>query len=355
MRKTQIWFIAMMIPLTMGLVFSGCKKDEEEECPTVDYTQLDETISQAQQLHDNAVEGTLPGEYLEGSKAELQSAIDLAKEVRNKDCVTQQELDAANVSLNEAMNTFESKKITDVAPEALVAHWLFNGDAKDATGNGHDGTPSAGHPNWGGGMPELATDRFGNADYCYKFDEGANIVVPNDPVFVPQELSISVWMKLSGTWANNYFFSNDVWNCYKFQVQDANKPFFTAHIMKDDGSGEEAYIDKDSNTGTLDLDKWYQVVVTFKSGEMKFYINGQLVQDWTDFPTGTLVAPGEGIDICIGQALATADFDDGDHSWEEWLGYFKGWLDDIRFYNVVLTDAQVTSLYDYEKDNVVTE
>ena len=79
------------------------------------------------------------------------------------------------------------------------------------------------------------------------------------------------------------------------------------------------------------------------------------VEQWDNFPTGTSTDPDPGIDICIGQALPTADFDNGAHEWQEWLGYFKGYMDDIRFYNVVLTDAQVQSNYNYEKDNVITE
>jgi hypothetical protein len=160
-------------------------------------------------------------------------------------------------------------------------------------------------------------------------------------------------MKLYETWAHSYFISNDIWHCWKFQVQDANKPFFTAHILKDDGSGEEAWIDKDANTGILELDIWYHVVLTYKSGKMIFYIDGAKVMEWDDFPTGTLIDPHAGIDLCIGQALATDDFDDGDHEWKEWLGYFKGWLDDMRFYNTILTDAQVTTLYNYERDNTI--
>jgi hypothetical protein len=344
----------MLIPLTMGIVFSGCNKDDDEpECPTVDYTSIDQAISDAQTMHDAAVEGSNPGEYVPGSKAALQQSIDLAQTVRDKDCVTQGELDAAEVALDAAMDAFEAQKITDVAPGALVAHWLFNGDATDASGNGHDGTESVGHPEWGGGMPMLDTDRFGNANYCYKFENGGNIVVPNSPDFRPDELTISVWMKLYETWAHSYFISNDIWHTWKFQVQDANKPFFTAHIMKDDGSGEEAYIDKDSNAGILELDQWYHVVLTFTSGKMIFYIDGVKVQEWDDFPTGSFIEPHAGIDLCIGQALATDDFDDDLHEWKEWLGYFKGWLDDMRIYNTVLTDAQVTSLYNYENESVI--
>ncbi len=343
---------ALIIPLSAALLISGCKKDEEEECPEVNYTELDAKIAEAQALHDAAVEGTNPGEYLPGAKADLQTAIDLAQAVRDKDCVTQTELDNAVVALNEAIVEFEDQKVTDVAPDALVAHWKFNGDATDASGNGHDGTVSAGHPEWGGGMPALAEDRHGNADYCYMFQDGGNIVVPNSPDFTPTDLTISVWMNLYDTWAHNYFISNDIWHTWKFQVQDANKPFFTAHIT-DDATGDEAYIDKDSNTGILELDTWYHVVMTYTKGKIVFYIDGVKVQEWDDFPSGDFIAPHDGIDLCIGQALATDDFDDDLHKWEEWLGFFKGYLDDMRIYNTVLTDAQVTSLHEYEANTTI--
>ena len=343
----------MIVPLSLGLFLTSCDKDDEEDCPEVNYVQLDAKIVEAQQIHDAAVEGTDPGEYLVGSKASLQAAIDLAQQVRDTECVTQTQLDNAVVALNEALAEFEENKITDVAPGALVAQWMFNGDATDNSGNGHDGTLSAGHENWGAGMPVPAIDRHGNADYCYRFQNGGNIVVPNSPAFIPEDLTISVWMNLSETWANNYFISNDIWHSWKFQVHDANKPFFTAHIMKDDGSGDEAYIDKDSNAGILELDTWYHVVMTYTSGKMIFYIDGVKVQEWEDFPTGTFIEPHEGIDLCIGQALPTEDFDDDLHQWEEWLGFFKGYLDDLRIYNVILTDAQVKTLYDYENATTI--
>jgi len=360
MKKSQIWLWMLLIPLSMGIVLSGCKDDYDEDvCPTVTKTAIDQAIADAQTLHDGAVEGENPGEYLEGSKAELQTSIDLATTVRNTNCVTQASLDAAVVALDASVATFEDQKITDVAPGALVAHWLFNGDGLDASGNGHDGTASAGHEKHGGGMPELAEDRHGNADYCYKFVDGGNFVVPNAPAFIPPDLTISVWMNLYETWAHNYFFSNDIWNTWKFQVQDLNKPFFTTHILKDDGSGDEDWINRDTHESSLeDLDKWYHVVVTYTSGKMVFYIDGVKVQEWEDFSTGTLIEPNATVDLCIGQGLPTDIYTDipGDpYEWQEWIGYFKGYLDDMRFYNVILTDAQVQTLYNYEKDNAITE
>jgi len=352
MKGKTILMWAMMIPLAMAIAFTGCKDDDGEDCPTVNYAQIDQAIADAQTIHDNAVEGTDPGEYLAGSKAALQDAIDLATQVRNTNCVTQEQLDNAVVALDAAIVEFEDNLITDVNPAALMAHWLFNGDATDASGNGHDGTASAGHANWGAGMPELAVDRFGNADYCYKFVDGGNFVVPSSTDFIPNELTISVWMKLYETWAHSYFISNDIWHSWKFQVQDANKPFFTAHFDKNDGTGE-GWIDHDSNTGELDLDTWHHVVVTYTGGKMTFYIDGDNVMAWEDFAAGTLIAPHDGVDLCIGQALPTAAFELPDHEWSDGKGYFKGYLDDMRFYNAILTDAQVQTLYNYEKDNVV--
>ncbi len=237
-------------------------------------------------MHDGAVEGTEPGEYLPGSKEALQASIDLATEVRDGNCVTQSALDAAVVSLDAAVAAFEDQKITGVAPEALVAHWLFNGDGADASGNGHDGTASAGHVEWGGGMPELAQDRHGNENYCYKFVDGGNFVVPNGPAFIPDNMSISVWMKLYENNENNYFFSNDIWHTWKFSTQSTDRPFFTTHV--NDGSADGVHVNQDAGIG-IELDKWYQVVVTYTSGTMIFYIDGEKTVEWADQTQGALI------------------------------------------------------------------
>jgi len=359
--RISLWTLALMIPLALGIILSGCKKDDDDDddqpCQNinVDFSVLDAKIAEAQVIHDAATEGTELGNYEAGSKAELQDAIDLAQGVRDTDCVSQTEVDNAVVALDAALVEFESHKITDVAPDALVAQWLLNGDATDNSGSraGHNGVISAGHADWGAGMPELAVDRHGNADYCYLFQGGGNIVVPASPDLYPQEITISFWCNMNESWAHNYVMSMDIWHCWKLQIQDANKPYFTRKVLLD---GNEAYIDKDSESGVLELDRWYHIAVTWTSGEMVFYIDGQEVKKWTEGVEGVGVTPDAGIDFCIGQALPTDDFTDipdDPHQWQAWTGHFKGYLDDIRIYNTVLTGPQVGTLYTYEKDNVV--
>lgn len=355
MKKTKylMWFL--IVPLMAGLILTNCKKDDDDPEPTpVDFTVIDALITNAQTMHDGAIEGTAIGEYEAGSKAVLQTAIDLATDVRSI-AGTQASADAAVVNLQAAMDIFDGKKITEIAPENLIANWLFNGDATDASGNGHDGVLEVGHVNWGAGSVVSTEDRFGNAGYAYMFEDGGNIVVAQDPSLNPPELTIVTWINLYETWAHSYFLSNDIWNCYKFQIQDANKPFFTRKILKDDGSGENAWIDKDANTGILENGVWTHIAMTFKSGEIVFYINGVETMLWDDFPTGTPVDPNPLVDLCIGQALPTSvytDIPDDPYQWQEWLGYLKGSLDDMKMYNIVLTGTQVNQIYTWEVANV---
>ena len=59
--------------------------------------------------------------------------------------------------------TFVSHAMSASPPtEGLVAHYPFNGNASDASGNGYNGTAS--------GTTVPATDRFGNANGALSFD-----------------------------------------------------------------------------------------------------------------------------------------------------------------------------------------
>lgn len=309
---------------------------------------LDVTIQQAQAMHDAAVEGTELGQYQAGSKAELQTAIDLAKSVRDNASSTQAQLTAANTNLLAAIATFEAKKVTDVSPDNLVAHWLFNGDAKDATANHNDGTPTAGHAYFGGGAaPSLTTDRHGNADYCYHFDQGSNIEVPYSTALNPQAMTISLWIKMEEQPNNDYIIAMNRWNGYKLNLQESNFFFFT---VKTDISG----YDRDSNPVADTAGVWTYVAVTFSDGFMDFYKDGMLAKHWDNTPG--VLAPVSNINLTIGSDLPTDKYTDveGDF-YVNWGGFWKGEIDDIRFYNIPLTGTQINSLYLYERDNTVTE
>jgi hypothetical protein len=83
---------------------------------------------------------------------------------------------------------------------------------------------------------------------------------------------------------------------------------------------------------------------------MKFYVNDKLVKtaDVTGVPI-TLASP---VNLTIGQQLPKGKMNFTDTSSPFYYygqAFFKGSMDDIRFYNRALTDAEVLSIYTIEK------
>jgi hypothetical protein len=353
MKNVKLFSKFMIIAATIvAISFAGCKKDDDED--PVNKAALVTKIADAETILNAAVEGTAQGQYLYGSKAEFQTKIDLAKAVNNDADATQVQVDNAVIALDQAIAEFDTKKVTPIAPDDLVGHWTFDEGtgttANDYSGKNFHGMLKTGHTYFGAGTPEWTEDRYGNANKAIKFADGANVEVPFNSLLNPQEISISLWMKpdtQASPWANNYMVSLNRWNGYKLQLQDAPKVFFTVKAV--DG-GNEVYYDRDNEDPTINLGEWYHVTVTFKSGEMAFYLDGTPVKVWDNTP-GAAIALDTPINLTIGQDLPTDIYSTDDTSpyFVNWGGYFKGVLDDVRIYKTALTSAQVQSIYNLEK------
>ncbi|MEP6513356.1 MAG: LamG-like jellyroll fold domain-containing protein [Parafilimonas sp.] len=347
-KSSLLWIFLLAIA-----VFAACSKDSNPTPIPVDKTALQDSINAAQSLHDGTVEGTKPGQYVVGSKATLQTAIDAANAVLADPNSTQSEVTSATANLSAAMNTYRAQLISEISAANLMGFWKMNGNTSDSSGNARDGTITTGHPYFGAGTPTLIADRFGRANMCYHFDMGGNIDVPYDIALNPQQMTISLWSKkqILGRTLNTdsyYLVAMNRWNGYKLQYQSANKIFFT---VKGASGTDTSYYDRDDEVAVLDNDVWYHVVVTFTAGEMDFYINGDLVKSWTNtpFPPVTQTSP---VDFVIGQDLPTSDYstdvNDGNH-YVNYGGYFTGDIDDVMFYNIALTGPQIKSIYENQK------
>jgi hypothetical protein len=223
----------------------------------------------------------------------------------------------------------------------LVASYPFNGDATDASGNGNDGTVTAGYSGWGGGTPTLTTDRFGTADKAYYFDQGGNIEVPYSTILNPGVISLSWWIYMEERPNNDYMISMNRWDCYKVNLQEGNKVFGTVKTDDPDNPGSFVWNDRDHAADVgLTAETWYHLAVSFGGGHMKFYIDGIMVKDWDNVPYANIVdISADPHNLVFGQGRPTSEYTnetDGD--------FFKGKMDDIRIYNRVLTDAEVLAL-----------
>jgi hypothetical protein len=346
--------------LLFGIVISSCSKSSSGPAPVpVDKTALQAAIVIAQGLNDNTVEGTKPGQYEVGNKAALTTALNASKLVAADANATQASVNNTTAQLLAAIAAYQGHVIKEIAAANLIGYWKMNGNANDSSGNNNNGVVTVGHAYFGAGTPTLTADRFGRANMAYHFDHGGNIDVPYKASLNPQQMSISLWVKWTSTGrtinTDTYtFLAMNRWNGYKFQLQSGHLPFYTVKVAKGTAPGDTTIYDRDDAGIAVAENTWRHLVVTFKSGEEKFYINGDLVTTWPD-PLGagnvlgnaiTLASP---IDLVIGQDLPTNKYvtvDDGTGNFfVNYGGFFTGDMDDIMFYNVALTGPQVKSIF----------
>jgi len=349
MKKLKELITVFVMVMTLAAVFQSCKKSADKPNYNSDKTKLTAETDSLTAVYNLAVEGKQAGDYVPGSKAALQTAITLAKSVLAGQ-FTQQQVNNAAANLMRAATQFNINLIQQISEANLVASWTFNGDTKDVSGNGHDGTLQTG---WvgpygapavdGATLPVLTTDRYGVANSAYAFNNGAYVEVPYDASLRPSSFTICAWIKPTMASNGNYIFSLDRWNGYKFQLQGSNLPFLT--VMTSTGDH-----DQDDGGSSVTLGVWTQVVVSFTNGTEKFYIDGDLKSTAvvTGDPT-TLVSPPP---VAIGNELPKSAYNFTDSSSPNaYYGgnYFIGSIDDVHLYNKVLSDAEVKSLYTMEK------
>ena len=348
MRKQNIILPLFILLAAILFALPSCKKDNNGNSNSpADKTALNSLIDSVNNILSTTAEGSKPGEYGVGAKEALDSTLQLAMLVTASDGYTQQQINNATSNLERAVTTFGSHLIQEVSVANLVAFWKFNGNTIDSSGNGHDGELKTGWtgpgdaPVDGNTLPKLVADRFGRANMAYDFNNGATVEVPYDAALNPQSFTISCWMKRHGTNCNNYFFSLNRWNGYKFQLQCNNLLFLTFHA-------DNGYHDVDDAPGVIPDETWTHAAVSYTNGEMKFYINGALVK--TVPITGTPLTLSEPVNLAIGNELPKDEYTINSSDDYTYYGgdFFIGSLDDIRFYNTALSDAEVLSIYTIE-------
>ena len=357
--KLKLLLCGATLLLLAGI--SSCSK--KDATPVVVKTDLEAAITAANTLLSTTHEGVAAGDYLKGSRAPFAAATAAAQSVLVDPHSTQAQVSAAIANLAGAIATYATNLVTAIDPTNLVGQWTFDVIAaatvgtivKDYSGNGHDGTLKAGHAFWGAGTPTLDADRYGNNARALHFNKGGNVEIPYSTSLNPPIMSLSLWAKpdVNNPIVNNqYFISMNRWNGWKFNFQDTPRAFFTATY--DDPAipvTHKCCYDRDQNVGTAPQGAWHHYVVTFGGGHEVFYIDGLLVNDWSNTP-GTISLLTTGVNLVFGQDLPTSVYvttPSSDPNYVNYGGFYIGALDEVRIYKSVLTQAQVTSIYNLEK------
>jgi sugar lactone lactonase YvrE len=208
----------------------------------------------------------------------------------------------------------------------LVGHWTFDGKDIASTTSTRTAIDSSGNSNTG--------TMIGNAGTAIgKIGQGLGLDGVNDTVSVVNSSSIqsmasagtiNYWVKLNGT-PNHDDTMIDVSNTgagglvLLFDSTDA----IVTLLYADAVDLSYAYSTTDLQSG-----RWYMVTATWNSGGVKLYINGTAEGSNTTAPA---ITPA-GHTTYFGSNVGAVRF-------------LNGTLDDIRFYNRVLSQEEITNLY----------
>jgi len=207
--------------------------------------------------------------------------------------------------------------------EGLVAYYLFNGNAKDESGNGHHGTVT--------GVTQT-NDRHGAIDSAYSFYEeidslGSYISLPNETMKGGSKISISVWISTeAGAKQGSYSRivggeaggSVNVW--LGFAENNSNLLMLQVDTPTQNKLLGQSVIEKG---------RWVHIALVFDGHELAEYVNGSkgaFRSATGDYP------PMRGIYVGGSKHFT-----------------FRGKIDDVRIYNRALSEAEVKALYDFEK------
>ncbi|MEP6617453.1 MAG: LamG domain-containing protein, partial [Ginsengibacter sp.] len=272
--------------------------------------------------------------------------------VNNNSTASQASVNNALAQLAAAISAYQGHLIKEIAAANLIGFWKFNGNTNDSSGQGNNGVATTGAVFYGAGTLAATADRFGRAGMAYHFDHGSNVNVPYSASLNPAQMTISVWAKWSsaGRSINSDTYTMVAmkrWLGYKFQLQGGHLPFYTVRVRKP--TADTTIYDRDDAGIAVPENTWHHLVVTYKTGVEDFYIDGDLVKEWTDVP-GDAVTVADHIDMVIGQDLPTNKYltVDGDFQ-VAWGGFWTGDMDDVMFYNIALDGPQVKSVFNNQK------
>ncbi|MFA4957031.1 MAG: LamG-like jellyroll fold domain-containing protein [Candidatus Methanoperedens sp.] len=203
----------------------------------------------------------------------------------------------------------------------LVGEWHFDGDAKDSSGNGNDGTIYG------------ATFVDGKVGKALSFSGGEYVkILHSNSLDITDKISIEAWIKPFDKQPNDY------------------PTVLTKHIGITPGAQYQLGLGKmesgykirfcaepnldvcQMGNKVIEVNKWNHIVVTFDGNKVGYYLNGIIDKEFIMYgPLHSYLA-----DIGIGAS-----------SYNTWS--FGGLIDEVRIYNRALTASEINELYEGEQ------
>jgi len=352
--KTNLFknaFIACVSIAFIAVVFTACSKSNDS-VTTADQTKLTALADSCTTLLSST---TVATDYPAASITAFQTVLTNAKAAAAVTTITQTAVDNLVVNLRAAKTTFLAAAYGAIPSSALLMGMTFDETVASnqftTEGKGWTAVLKTGPSEIFGtatNLPSFVTGKIGKAMY---FSNGSHLEINNyvKSDLLNSKLSISVWVSPDSTKGGNYILSYNYWKTWKFQVQENQKPCFTTKTTGGVTDADNQLVNSVPNK------TWTHLVVSMDltAGTLTFYVNGVSTMVWTSTTkptfTGTLVPYANTIPLMVGacttytEALVGFDWT-GWNKPSSWDG-FVGSIDELKLYNIALTDGQVAKMY----------
>ena len=226
-------------------------------------------------------------------------------------------------------NTSKTPKVGNCnVSSGLVASWLMNGSASDASGNNNNGTVA---------NATLTTGQNGNANSAYNFNGSSAYIGAgtNTVLAFSDNFTVSAWIRPTGYHTVGFYglmngiVSRGPATTFNYLLQVTNSTQIS--FIKRTGAEGIQFYTFDAVPTSL-TNKWSHVAVTVKAGTARLYVDGTFLSARSVGP----IAGAAGDSVYLGSACAGG-------SQQECL--FIGSLDDVRIYNRSLSAGDVAALF----------
>ncbi|MBN1509809.1 MAG: LamG domain-containing protein [Sedimentisphaerales bacterium] len=212
--------------------------------------------------------------------------------------------------------------------DGLVAWWPFQGNANDASGNGHDGVVYG---------ATLTQDRSGNPDSAYQFDGTNDYIDIGNGVKPGLAMTVSAWVNLDSLDPGIAVFRNDL------DQTPSNDYRYGVAVLIDNGGGP-GHIDaqiyegfsapwnrrnKVSDEAVVGTGAWHHLAVVFGSmNDIRLYLDGAEIDGYYD-GTGSGLLYSSGGHGALGMRSGY---------------YFHGIMDDVAVYSRALSENEILGI-----------
>ena len=228
--------------------------------------------------------------------------------------------------------TYELKKIEQpLSPvdlnEGLLAHFPFDGNAQDYSGNHLHGQVYG---------AKLTKDRFGVENKAYQFDGVDDYIkVNHHQSLIQLPLSLSLWLNSEDNQKESGIISKyhaTAWNGWQLMEFDGQLVpwYLRSYSPKNVIIGK--YGESKNFETSFTQNTWNHVVCVFSKSGGEIYLNNNLADSkaWTGQPS----APTSQYPLYFGKYSGVSN------------GFFQGKIDDVRIYNRALTEVEIVSLFE---------